>query len=416
MKQKIIGFVGLSHLGLVTLASYAEKGYKVIGYDTNETMVSNLDAAILNIEEPELREVIQRYSANIEFTFKSEELKKCDLIYICKDIPTNESGESNLTTISVLLNEIMQMIKPEQILVILSQVPPGFTREVSKKHRLTFYQVETLIFGEAISRARHPERIIVGKNTQTFLPANLKEILESFNCPILCMEFESAELTKISINLYLINDLTLTNILSEAATQLGAKWEDIAGALRLDRRIGSYAYLRPGLGLSGGNLERDLRTMLKLFKSNKDLQILFQFFYKYSKKRKKLLVNEISKILKNENLRIAIIGLAYKTGTNSLKNAISISIYKKFKKNIVSLFDPRITDSEAFPQNLMAKDPTDCLKNCQILIVLNDNAQIDNLGEILGSSEIEYIFDPFGFVRIPTTFRVKYFGSDFRYH
>ena len=65
--------------------------------------------------------------------------------------------------------------------------------------------------------------------------------------------------------------MTLTNILSEAATQLGAKWEDIAGALRLDRRIGSYAYLRPGLGLSGGNLERDLRTMLKLFKSNKDL-------------------------------------------------------------------------------------------------------------------------------------------------
>jgi UDPglucose 6-dehydrogenase len=82
------------------------------------------------------------------------------------------------------------------------------------------------------------------------------------------MNYESAELAKISINMYLISTVTTTNILSEICEKAGGDWNDITNSLRLDKRIGKYAYLSPGLGISGGNLERDLCTLQKLQKSN----------------------------------------------------------------------------------------------------------------------------------------------------
>ena len=73
------------------------------------------------------------------------------------------------------------------------------------------------------------------------------------------MAYESAELAKISINFCLVASITVANTLAEVCERIGADWSEIAPALKLDRRIGQGAYLSPGLGIAGGNLERDLR-------------------------------------------------------------------------------------------------------------------------------------------------------------
>ncbi len=154
-------------------------------------------------------------------------------------------------------------------MIILCQVPPGFSRTVNWPKDQLYYQVETLIFGQALDSALYPERLIIGsnlKNTQIKKP--YLRILKSFKCPLIRMNYESAELAKISINMYLISTVTTTNILSEICEKAGGDWNDIANSLRLDKRIGKYAYLSPGLGISGGNLERDLCTLQKLQKSN----------------------------------------------------------------------------------------------------------------------------------------------------
>ena len=86
-----------------------------------------------------------------------------------------------------------------------------------------YYQVETLIFSEAQNRALNLERIIVGKNKNT-IDSNYLKYLKSFNCPILQMNIESAELAKIAINLYLVNSNTPTNILSEVTENINGNW------------------------------------------------------------------------------------------------------------------------------------------------------------------------------------------------
>ena len=86
------------------------------------------------------------------------------------------------------------------------------------------------------------------------------------------MKYESAELSKISINCYLASSVTLTNTLAEVSKSVGASWEEIIPTLKLDKRIGKYAYLKPGLGISGGNIERDLSSITKIAK-NKFLNV-----------------------------------------------------------------------------------------------------------------------------------------------
>ena len=149
----------------------------------------------------------------------------------------------------------------------MCQVYPGFCKNIRWNKNQVYYQVETLIFSEAQNRALNPERIIVGKNKNT-IDSNYLKYLKSFNCPILQMNIESAELAKIAINLYLVNSVTLTNILSEVSENINGNWTSISKALKLDKRIEKYAYLKPGLGISGGNLERDLATFKNLLGFN----------------------------------------------------------------------------------------------------------------------------------------------------
>ena len=125
-----------------------------------------------------------------------------------------------------------------------------------------FYQVETLIFGAAVKRAMEPERFIVGAlDPSAALPESYASFLKAFGCPVLVMRLESAELAKIAINFFLVSTVCTTNTLAELCESIGADWGEIAPALRLDRRIGPHAYLKPGLGIAGGNLERDLVTV-----------------------------------------------------------------------------------------------------------------------------------------------------------
>ena len=83
------------------------------------------------------------------------------------------------------------------------------------------------------------------------------------------MKYESAELTKISINLLLASSITTTNMLAQACEKVSADWHEIIPALKLDQRIGKKAYIKPGLGISGGNIERDIYSVGEIFKKRK---------------------------------------------------------------------------------------------------------------------------------------------------
>ena len=372
MKLPTIGFVGMSHLGLNYAVATASKKFKVICYDENISKINLLKKKISPIFEKNLEKNIRLNFSRLKFTNNISDLKQWDNVYISQDVSTKKSGESDLITTKKLIDKTIKNLNKNSNLIILCQVPPGFCRSINWPKDQLYYQVETLIFGQALERALYPERLIIGSNLKrTVIKKPYLNLLKSFKCPLVQMNYESAELAKISINMYLISTVTTTNILSEVCEKIGGDWKDISESLKLDKRIGKYAYLNPGLGISGGNLERDLYTLNKLQISNKLNNRFILELKNKSINRKKWILNSLIKIKKKIGFkRISILGLAYKEGTHSIKNSPAIYLIKKLPNYKIKVFDPVVKKINISSKNIeICKNSYNAIKNCDVLII-----------------------------------------------
>lgn len=367
-----IGCVGMTHLGLVHAVAFAEKGFSVIGYDDELALVTRLQKHELPVNEPRLDELVTHNTSRLHFTNDLNQLKACDLIFIACDVPTDDQGNSNLTVIHHLIQQVTSVLSNSASLVILSQVPPGFTRQLNLPKDRLFYQVETLIFGRAVERALYPERYIVGTyDPNVELPKAYLTLLSSFDCPLLKMRYESAELAKISINMFLVSSVTTTNTLAEICENIGADWEEIAPALRLDKRIGPSAYLTPGLGIAGGNLERDLNTIIKLGQSKSTDTGVVHAWLKNSAYRRdwvlRCLQDHVFTSIKNP--LISILGLAYKPDTHSIKNSPSIALIKQLKDYQLKTHDP-VVNGESLTHATHYNDSIRAIQDADVVIIM----------------------------------------------
>ena len=158
-----VGFAGMTHLGLVSASAVASKNFPVICYDPDAALIKRLTAGDLPVSEPGLDDLVRANGQRQSFTSEVAELGRCDVVYIAPDVPTDDPGQSDLSGIRKLIDTVTQVLGPEAVLVILCQVPPGFTRALpAPPSERRYYQVETLVFGRAVERATKPERNIIG--------------------------------------------------------------------------------------------------------------------------------------------------------------------------------------------------------------------------------------------------------------
>ena len=333
----------MTHLGINSAAGALSRGFDVIGYDADAGLIAGLRRGDPSIVEPGLPEVLRKNAARARFTSDLADLSACDLVYIASDVPTDDSGTSDLAGIRELIDAILRAMSRNAVLAVLCQVPPGFTRALALPRERLFYQVETLVFGQAVERATNPERIIVGcADPAASLPRALQEFLSAFACPILPMRYESAELAKIAINCCLVSSVSVANTLAEVCERIGAAWSEIAPALKLDRRIGQHAYLAPGLGIAGGNLERDLATVCRLADEQGTDAGVVRAWIANSRHRRDWVLHALyrSVLSKIDDPVIAVLGLAYKQDTRSTKNSPSLALLAHLAPFRVRVFDP----------------------------------------------------------------------------
>lgn len=399
VNEPMIACVGMTHLGLIHAAAFAEKGFQVLCFDEKYELIQQLQAHHLPINEPELSEQVENNAKRLHFSNDFQQLRQCSLVFIAADVPTDEEGNSHLNVIDDLIAAVMPNLSDLCCLIILSQVPPGYTRAICSPNNPVFYQVETLIFGRAVERARHPERYIIGVNDPNLaLPAHYQQLLSSFHCPILTMRYESAELAKISINMFLVSSVTTTNTLAEMCEHIGADWEEIAPALRLDKRIGQHAYLSPGLGLSGGNLERDLNTLVKLGRCHATDTGVVDACLANSRYRRDWVFNclqfHVLPLLKAPV--IAILGLAYKPDTDSIKNSPAIALISKLKNYSIRVHDP-VAISPPFSGLVQHKEYFETIKDADVLIIMTPWAEYQQLTfeAVNNSMRGQIIIDPY---------------------
>jgi len=339
------GVIGLSHLGIVYGTAWASFGQPVIAVDADQEAVSRLQAGDPIVREPGLPELLERSRPCLTYTTDFSRLAECPLVIVARDVPTDEENQSDVGAVQRLLSAAIPHLRDGSTLVVMSQVPPGFNRALGEQIRAArpglrfrnYYWVETLVFGNAVQRAMEPERLIVGgPDAMSPLPEPFRAGLERFDCPIVRMGYESAELTKTAINIYLIGSVTYANAMADLCEAVGADWSEMTTALRLDRRIGPAAYIRPSLGVAGGNLERDLVTLRQLGREH-DVETPFldalqaandaRFDWVHRKVAERLLPY-------GATATVAIWGLTYKKDTKSTKNSPAL--------RLLSEIDPRL--------------------------------------------------------------------------
>lgn len=400
MSKPIVGFAGLTHLGLNSAVASAARGFKTIGFHDDVKIIESLLRNESHITEPDLVKMMKAHSENLIYSADLKVLSDCDIIYIAVDVPTDDNGFSDLEPIHIMIEKVLNVIDASASIIILCQVPPGFTRSLQLSTERVYYQVETLIFGRAIERAMNPERFIIGcSNPLKPIDPKLKIFLSDFECPILPMLYESAELAKISINMCLVASVSTANTLAEICENIGADWSEIVPALRLDKRIGQHAYLKPGLGIAGGNLERDLTTFLSFSqKYETDGGVVSAWIYN-SRHRKNWAWKTLNDLVltKIEKPKIAILGLSYKENTHSVKNSPSIALLNKIQGHSIAAFDP------AAEMDVMEKDITrtefaiNATEQADVLLVLTPWPEFHNLtaADLVNSMSGRVVIDPY---------------------
>ena len=104
----IIGFAGMTHLGLVTSISYANKGFNIVCYDKNKNKIENIKKNIFPISEPKIIDKKKENESKLFFSSDLNALKTCDLVYISSDVLTDKNGNSNLLPLKSLINDVIK--------------------------------------------------------------------------------------------------------------------------------------------------------------------------------------------------------------------------------------------------------------------------------------------------------------------
>lgn len=413
-----VAVIGLHHLGSVVSICLASLKQNVVGIDFEKKTVKNLQSSKFPLYEPGLADLFSKSKKDIKFTTDFSQIKNSDLIYFAQDTETDGSGSTSKLKKLLILS--MPYLESKTV-IIMSQVPIGFHRNLFKKlqtkySKINLYHlVDTVIMTQAINRFLKPERLIIGsENAGEKFSRSLNNFLKLFECPVFHMTYESAEVTKAAINLYLATSVTFANNLSNYCEVAGADIREIIPALQSDKRIGPYSYIKPNLRISGGHLERDLLMLHMLAKTKKISPGIVEFILNQNEKRYKWIEKKLNQILSSNHSKknICIWGLSYKKNSESTVNSPSLFIIKSLsRKYNISVYDPLAVMPNDITGYKRFKDKYEALSGSDVLIILTD---WDEFKEVKISKFQEFM-KKMNIMDIAGVYSKKYFSGNINY-
>ncbi len=375
---------GLWHLGCVTAAGLAELGYNVVGTDFEEESLKDLSQGRPPIFEPGLGNIIKKHlrRKSLKFLFdKKAALEKVDFIFLTFDTKVGENDRIDLRDINRASVEISKYIKDDAILVVSSQLPVGTSTKIkemiSKKNKKcdVCYVPENLRLGEAINSFLKPDRIVIGANKDVTLK-KVKKLFEPLKCEQIFMSVESAEMAKHALNAYLAACISFINEISDICELTGASAVEVVKALKTDKRVSPYAPINPGLGFSGGTLARDVQVLRKRGKMRDYDTKILDAVIQVNNNRVHLVSKKLEKLFGSlRSLKVGILGLTYKPGTDTLRRSISLEIAKDIisRGATVKAYDPKIREVISnVPEIEVCRNAEDVARGSDVIVLVTE--------------------------------------------
>lgn len=331
-----IGVLGLWHLGSVYSACLAELGHHVIGISDDRAAVDALRKRRPSVAEPKLIGLITKNQKRGTLIYDSDfsVLGQCDVVWVTIDTPIDEKDRAKISSIFDCMQKAARYFRSDVVLVVSSQLSVGTSQKIInfvKKRRpeLNFfyaYVPENLRLGEAVRSFFEPGRIVIGADHVESVK-RVQAIFRGIKTDFLPMRIPSAEMTKHALNSFLATSLSFIYDIADVCEKTGADVVEVARALRSDARIGPGAYLDASIGFSGGTLTRDLSFLAAEARKNKIPVPVIQAVLEKNRRRRALVIDRVSSRIGDlRRVNVAILGLTYKSGTNTLRRSLALEI------------------------------------------------------------------------------------------
>ncbi len=364
--------VGSGYVGLVATVCFAEMGHTVECVDIDEARVRLLCAGGVPIYEAMLPELLERHRGH-RVQFSSDlggAAARSEAVFVAVGTPEGDSGAADMSYVEAVVSEIARTVSGYKVIVEKSTVPVytnDWVRRVLERHHVpadSFDVVsnpEFLREGTAITDFLHPDRIVVGAGTER-AAALLRRIYEPLTsgryydepgavpgprtledpAPILVTSAQAAEIIKHASNAFLALKISFINAVSNLAEAVDADIEDIAAAMGMDARIGPK-FLRAGLGYGGSCFPKDVAAFQWVAQQQGVDFRLLKEIRRINETQKDIFFSKVLAALWTiKGKRLAALGLAYKGGTDDVRESPAIDVVRRLVKAgaRVAAYDP----------------------------------------------------------------------------
>ena len=390
--------VGTGYVGLVSGTCFAEMGNKVTCVDIDTTKIEKLTKGIIPIYEPGLEAMVLKniQEKSLFFTTNLEEsLQSAEIVFIAVGTPMGEDGSADLQYVVSVAKSIGKNMNRTLVVVNKSTVPIGTADKVreaiqnelnDRKSNLTFDVVsnpEFLKEGDAINDFMKPDRVVIGSDSNEAIE-KMKQLYAPFcmsHDRFIAMDIRSAEMTKYAANAMLATKISFMNEIANICERVGADANQVRIGIGSDARIG-YSFIYPGAGYGGSCFPKDVKALKKIAEEYHYKAKLITSVEEVNDTQKLVIANKIIKRF-GENLSgftFGIWGLAFKPGTDDMREAPAIYIVKELVKRgaKVQAFDPKaMHEAEDFylkgVKNVTyTNSKYEALKNADAMVLLTE--------------------------------------------
>lgn len=408
-KMVSICVVGSGYVGLVAAACLAEMGHRVVCVDNDEARVRLLNEGGVPIFEEHLPDLLALHRGrSLRFTADlAEALEASDVVFIAVGTPQGETGAADMSFVEAVVSQIARSLHSYKVIVEKSTVPVytnEWIRRVLYRHGIpaTHFDVvsnpEFLREGTAVKDFLHPDRIVVGAGSE-----RATELMRRIYAPLsdgsyysqpgaiaggcsteqpaklLVTTAQSAEIIKHASNAFLALKISFINAVANLAESVDANIEDIATGIGLDSRIGPK-FLKAGLGYGGSCFPKDVAAFHWVAQQQGVDFSLLDEVRKINERQREVFFNKVRAALWTlRGKQIAVWGLAFKAGTDDIRESPAIELVKELIEAGASItaYDPAAMarSRSVLPENAQmryAEDMYEAARDADALLVLTE--------------------------------------------
>ncbi|WP_413378024.1 UDP-glucose dehydrogenase family protein [Alkalihalobacillus sp. 1P02AB] len=394
-----IAVAGTGYVGLVAGVCFAEVGHQVTCVDIDEDKVNLMKSGVSPIYEANLQELMQKNFAagRIDYTtdYRSA-YKDADAIFIGVGTPEQADGSANLSYIATVARQIAESVEKDCLVVVKSTVPVGTNDKVEQfiqDFLVNDVKIEVasnpefLAQGSAVHDTLYAERVVIGTESK-WAEGLLKCLYEPFHLPIVSVNRRSAEMIKYASNDFLALKISYMNDIANLCELVGADIQDVAKGMSFDERIGSK-FLNAGIGYGGSCFPKDTKALENLARQNGYELKTVKAAIDVNEEQKTMLYKKArNRLITFSGLKVAVLGLTFKPGTDDLREAaslVNIPLLLEQGANIYA-FDPVGAENFAkvYPEGQNAKGHI---------------TYVTNVEEALEDANVCFIFTEWGEVK-----------------